>query len=246
MKLGNRVFTDKKEAGAAIVEMCKEIKYARDPTFIGEYAGFRMAVRFDSFYYKYVMKLEGRHSYDFEIGTDPLGNITRINHAVESIPKELAEMQTKLETLERQLETAKEEATKPFAKEAELAEKLERLSALNALLNMDEKGDDAVDLDDEPQQDTSGQDVQKQEIEQDEKEQPEEPAADAPKPYLVENARHNSVAEGNPQGYKMVATLADKPEGRMSLKEKLNNMKARVNAGERPSPKKDRGKEESL
>ena len=64
------------------------------------------------------------------------------------MPKELAEAQMKLENVERQLETAKAEVTKPFAQEAELAEKLERLSALNALLNMDEKGDDAIGMDD--------------------------------------------------------------------------------------------------
>jgi uncharacterized membrane-anchored protein YhcB (DUF1043 family) len=80
------------------------------------------------------------------------------------MPKQLAEAQTKLETVEHQLETAKAEVTKPFAQEAELAEKLDRLSALNALLNMDEKGNDAIDMDDDaPEQDTSGQDVQKPE-----------------------------------------------------------------------------------
>jgi uncharacterized membrane-anchored protein YhcB (DUF1043 family) len=81
------------------------------------------------------------------------------------MPKQLSEAQTKLETVERQLETAKAEVTKPFAQEAELAEKLERLSALNALLNMDEKGDDALGMDDAPEeknegQETSGHDVQ--------------------------------------------------------------------------------------
>ena len=33
--------------------------------------------------------------------------------------------------------------------EAELAEKLDRLSALNALLNMDEKGDNAIGMEDD-------------------------------------------------------------------------------------------------
>ena len=82
------------------------------------------------------------------------------------MPKQLSEAQTKLETVERQLETAKVEVEKPFAQEAELAEKLERLSALNALLNMDEKGDDALGMDDTPEeenegQETSGHNVQK-------------------------------------------------------------------------------------
>ncbi len=165
MKVGDKVYTDKKEAGAALVEMCKEMKTVNVPATVGEYAGFKMAVSFDSFNHKFVMNLKGQLSHNLEVGSDPLGNIARINHALESMPKQLSEAQTKLETVERQLETAKVEVTKPFVQEAELAEKLERLSALNALLNMDEKGDDALGMDDGPEeenggQETSGHDVQ--------------------------------------------------------------------------------------
>ena len=166
MKVGDKIYTDKKEAGTALVEMCKEMKTLNVPATVGEYAGFKMAVSFDSFNHKFVMNLKGQLSHNLEIGSDPLGNIARINHALESMPKQLAEAQTKLETVERQLETAKIEVTKPFAQEAELAEKLERLAALNALLNMDEKGDEALGMDDAPgeeneSQKTSGHDVQK-------------------------------------------------------------------------------------
>ena len=94
-------------------------------------------------------------------------NITRINHALESMTKELADARVKLENVERQLDTAKIEVTKPFAQEAELAEKPERLSALNALLNMDGKGGDAAsmedDVPDQAETDTFGHDVQKTE-----------------------------------------------------------------------------------
>lgn len=105
------------------------------------------------------MNLKGQLSHNLEVGSDPLGNISRINHALESMPKQLMEAQTKLETVEHQLETAKVEVTKPFAQEAELAEKLERLSALNALLNMDEKGNDGIDMDDEPEAPKSEKEV---------------------------------------------------------------------------------------
>ena len=151
MKVGDTLYTDKKEAGTALVEMCKEIKTVNAPAVIGEYAGFKMAVTFDAFNHKFVMNLKEQLSHNLEVGSDPLGNISRINHALESMPKQLMEAQTKLETVEHQLETAKVEVTKPFAQEAELAEKLERLSALNALLNMDEKGNDGIDMDDEPE-----------------------------------------------------------------------------------------------
>ena len=246
MKVGNKVYTDKKEAGAALVGMCKEMKSVNVPTVIGEYAGFKMALSFDAFYNRFVMNLKGQLSHNLEIGSDPFGNITRINHALESMPKQLAEIQTKLETVERQLETAKMEVTKPFAQEAELSEKLERLFALNALLNMDEKGGDAIGMEDEPEQDTSGQYASEPGIEQNGAEKPEEPVTDVSKPYPMENARHSCVAEGSPQGYKIAAAMADKPVARASVREKLRILKAQKDGAERPHSTKDRGKEESL
>ena len=259
MKVGDKVYTDKKEAGTALVEMCKEMKTVNVPATVGEYAGFKMAVSFDSFNHKFVMNLKGQLSHNLEIGSDPLGNIARINHALESMPKQLSEAQTKLQTVERQLETAKVEVTKPFAQEAELAEKLERLSALNALLNMDEKGDDALGMDDAPEeenegQETSGHDVQKlgkNDLKpwQEEKPETRESVADAPTPYPVENARHNyAVDNGNPQGLKLTAGMADKPVQRTSLKEKLEAFKVKAAGGdaEKAMPKKAKEKTETL
>ena len=230
MRVGNKVYTDKKEAGTALVEMCKEIKSVNAPAVIGEYAGFKMAVSFDSFNHKFVMNIKGQLSHNLEIGVDPLGNISRINHALEAMTKELAEASTKLENVERQLETAKVEVTKPFAQEAELSEKLDRLSALNALLNMDEKGDDGIGMED------------------DKSELGTEQVADTRKPYPIENTRHNyAVENGNPQGMRLTAAMADKPAQRVSLKEKLETMKVKA-AGNNieNSVQRDKGKEEYL
>ena len=230
MRVGNKVYTDKKEAGTALVEMCKEIKSVNAPAVIGEYAGFKMAVSFDSFNHKFVMNIKGQLSHNLEIGVDPLGNISRINHALEAMTKELAEASTKLENVERQLETAKVEVTKPFAQEAELSEKLDRLSALNALLNMDEKGDDGIGMED------------------DKSELGTEQVADTRKPYPIENPRHNyAVENGNPQGMRLTAAMADKPAQRVSLKEKLETMKVKA-AGNNieNSVQRDKGKEEYL
>ena len=230
MRVGNKVYTDKKEAGTALVEMCKEIKSVNAPAVIGEYAGFKMAVSFDSFNHKFVMNIKGQLSHNLEIGVDPLGNISRINHALEAMTKELAEASTKLENVERQLETAKVEVTKPFAQEAELSEKLDRLSALNALLNMDEKGDDGIGMED------------------DKSELGTEQVADTRKPYPIENTRHNyAVENGNPQGMRLTAAMADKPAQRVSLKEKLETMKVKA-AGNNieHSVQRDKGKEEYL
>ena len=159
MKVGDKPYTDKKEAGTALVEMCKEMKTVSVPATVGEYAGFKMAVSFDPFNHKFVLNLKGQLSHNLEIGSDPLGNIARISHALESMPKQLSEAQTKLENVERQLEIVKVEVTKPFAQETELAEKMERLSAFNALLNMDEKGDDAPGMDDVPEEENEGQET---------------------------------------------------------------------------------------
>ena len=223
MKVGDKLYTDKKEAGTALVEMCKEIKTVNAPAVIGEYAGFKMSVYFDAFNHKFVMNLKGQLSHNLEVGSDPLGNISRINHALESMPKQLMEAQTKLETVEHQLETAKVEVTKPFAQEAELAEKLERLSALNALLNMDEKGNDGIDMDDEPEAPKS------------EKEVADRPAKSIP---LAEK----TVGTGLDKG---IRQYADAPAERVFLKAKLEVMKAKV-AGEdteKPMPLKAKGKE---
>ena len=226
MKEGDKLYTDKKEAGTALVEMCKEIKTVNAPAVIGEYAGFKMAVSFDAFNQKFVMNLKGQLSHNLEVGSDPIGNIARINHALESMPKQLMEAQTKLETVEHQLETARVEVTKPFAQEAELAEKLERLSALNALLNMDEKGNDGIDMDDEPEAPKS------------EKEVADRPAKNTP---LAEK----TMGIGQD---KSIRQYADVPAERVSLKAKLEVMKAKV-AGrdtEKPMPQKVKGKEETL
>ncbi len=242
MKVGSKLYTNKKEAGTALVEMCKELKSAHVPVTVGEYAGFKMAVLFDSFNHKFMMNLKGQLSHNFEIGADPFGNISRINHALESMPKELDNAEVKLENVERQLETAKAEVTKPFAQEAELKEKLDRLSALNALLNMDENGNDAQignETSEQPKVDTLGYDDQ---------------TADQPKAEILEsddqrqeqakeNAGHNHVVENsNPHELKWVAETTEKP-AKTSLKEKLEAYKAQVAGMGNAGTNKAKGKE---
>ena len=140
MKIGERTYTDKKEAGTALIAFCRQVKTVNTSMPVGEYLGYQMSVNFDSFYQKFTLNLKGAMSHKVEIGTDELGNITRISNALEGMEKSLAKEKETLSNLENQLENAKAEVTKPFPKESELQEKTERLSALNALLNMDEKG----------------------------------------------------------------------------------------------------------
>ena len=140
MTIGGKAYTDRKEAGTALIAACAGLKAVKTTGQIGEFYGFQMSAEFDSFNQKYMVTLKRQCSYKVEIGKDALGNLQRISNALSGIEKKVAETQQKLETLQKQLETAKEEAAKPFEKEQELAEKSERLAELNVLLNMDEKG----------------------------------------------------------------------------------------------------------
>lgn len=138
-------YSDKKEAGTALIAICKEAKDIDTSVDVGEYLGFSLKVKFDAFYRKFVLNVKGDMSHPIEIGVDPFGNLTRINNALEAMPAELEEAQTKLSNVEHQLETAKIEVNKPFLQEAELSEKLERLAELDALLNMGEKEDSIIE-----------------------------------------------------------------------------------------------------
>ena len=138
-------YSDKKEAGTALIAICKEAKDIDTSVDVGEYLGFSLKVKFDAFYRKFVLNVKGDMSHPIEIGVDPFGNLTRINNALEAMPTELEEAQTKLANVEHQLETAKIEVNKPFLQEAELSEKLERLAELDALLNMGEKEDSIIE-----------------------------------------------------------------------------------------------------
>ena len=232
MQVGGKSYTDKKEAGTAIIAMCKEIKGINASADVGEYLGFKLNVTFDSFNNKFVMNVKGAMSHPMEVGSDPLGNITRINNVLEAMPSQLEEAQMKLSNVKHQLETAKAEVDKPFPQEAELAEKLERLAELNSLLNMDEKGDDAIGMDDEatepekPQEDVKKVDNR------------EEVVADMP-------IKQSNLEKAAPEGERR---LADRPTERTSLQERLAAMKARVSgtpAG-RDAMDKAKGKDQIL
>ena len=96
------------------------------------------------------LSIKGAWNYSMEVGKDPQGNILRVTNALAGIERALPQVERRLETLEQQLAQAKEEAKRPFAQEAELAEKSARLAELNALLNMDEKGsEDALGVDED-------------------------------------------------------------------------------------------------
>lgn len=140
----DRVYTDRKEAGSAILAACAAMKIAKTEGQIADLGGFAISSRFDAFAQTFKLTIKRQSSYTIELGSDPAGNIQRILNALASIEKTLPQVERRLETLQQQLTEAKEEVQRPFPQEAELNEKSARLAELNALLDMDEKGDDAA------------------------------------------------------------------------------------------------------
>ncbi len=136
MTVGNTVYHSRKEAGTALIEMCRQAK-EYEQTVIGEYMGFRMAVSQQYFSSKCLIELKISASHQSEASSDPFGIIQRMDNVLDAMPEDLEKMQRDLANVQQQLETARLEVAKPFEKEQELAEKSARLAELNFLLDMD-------------------------------------------------------------------------------------------------------------
>ena len=138
MTVRGDVLTDKENAGAALVDAFKEVK-GLDPVPVGSYRGFRMSLTLEDFGRDYVLTLKGQMTHRVTLGKDPRGNLTRIDNALNGMADRLATVQSKLESLYSQMETAKQELGKPFPREDELRVKSARLAELNIALNIDDK-----------------------------------------------------------------------------------------------------------
>lgn len=144
MIIENVTFDDKELAGKAIRTAAKKENRLGESVEIGTYQGFTMFVSYNHISNSYNLKLQNQRSYLIELGENGLGNIIRINNALDNIPKHIARAKQNLQTYESQLEDAKIEVMKEFPKEADLKEKTDRLSELNALLNMDQSNHEIV------------------------------------------------------------------------------------------------------
>lgn len=144
MKIKGVEYTDKEQAGKAILETCKT-KTNPDLEEIGEYRGFKLELGFNSLEKQFTMTMKNKYSYSIFLGSDIYGNITRINNALDGIKDKIPDQKLRLEDIEKQLETAKIEVQKPFPKELELKEKMKKLEELNILLKIDEKEKQVLD-----------------------------------------------------------------------------------------------------
>ena len=151
MTIKGVTYDEKKTAGERLVLACSELPNAEEKV-IGSYRGFELSLRFDTFCTEYQALLKGHRKYTVPLGTDPLGNIIRLDNSLNNFPERITAAENELTTLHQQQAAAQIEVEKPFPQEEELAEKSARLAELNAQLDVDEKSHDP-EQDEEEQED---------------------------------------------------------------------------------------------
>lgn len=155
MNIKGTDFTERKEAGEKIIEICKSMTNS-EPLEIGEYKGFKIILSFDTMDRKFYASMKNNLSYKTELGSDPSGNITRIDNVLNGIETRLSSVENNLEDTKKNYESAKKEIEKPFPQEEELKTKSKRLDELNIKLNLNNKDkeiiDDGNDISDDSQE----------------------------------------------------------------------------------------------
>ena len=141
-------YDEKADAGQVIIDVCKTLPDSNTYP-LGEYRGFKMEVHYEPFSHQHRVEIKGAISHQGVLGSDPLGNITRIDNVIDGLEKVLENEKAELYNTQKQLEIAKEQLRKPFSREDELKQKEARLSKLNALLNVDKKENEIVNDDNE-------------------------------------------------------------------------------------------------
>ena len=151
MTIKDVTYDEKKTAGERLVLARSELPNAEEKV-IGSYRGFELSLRFDTFRSEYQAILKGERRYPVALGTDPLGNIIRLDNSLNNFPERINSAENELATLHQQQAAAQIEVEKPFPQEEELTEKSARLAELNAQLDVDEKRHDP-EQDEEEQED---------------------------------------------------------------------------------------------
>ncbi|MDR1321589.1 MAG: helicase [Gracilibacteraceae bacterium] len=144
MTVKGALYPEKEAAAKALLDACKGVKGAYADVPVGEYMGFDLSMRYETIMQQFSLLIRGAMTYQIDLGTDGLGNITRINNALDKLPERLEGAESQLADINRQILAAKLELEKPFEQETELAEKEARLALLNADLNIE--GDGGFDV----------------------------------------------------------------------------------------------------
>ena len=138
MMIGRTTYTDKEQAGKALLLAVREVKSSYENRNIGSYKGFNLMASYNLYDNKFTLSISRESTCTIELSNSDTGNITRIDNALASLENGIENNKQMLDALNQQLATAKSEMGKPFPQEQELAEKMARLNELNVLLNMDD------------------------------------------------------------------------------------------------------------
>ena len=160
MQIEGKLYTDKKAAGSAILEVCKA-KTSPEPIPIGEYRGFKMELLFEVMTRTFQLTLQHDLKHRVTLGNDVFGNIQRIDNMLDSFADRKVESIGQLENVKTQLEYAKQEVDKPFIYEEELQTKSNRLEELNIMLNMDKNEPEIVDSEPDEENNRSNRDYER-------------------------------------------------------------------------------------
>ena len=134
IQIGNQTFTDKKDAGAALVAAAQAKAMEGEYTDIGKFAGLTLRVVNTKEGVK--GQISGAGNYEFK--TYPLNPTYGINHlvaVVEGIDERLAHWNKNLSEAKADLETQKQLAAEPFAQAEKLKEKRTRYNEVMDILN---------------------------------------------------------------------------------------------------------------
>ena len=157
MEIKGHLFKEKAEAGQCLIDICRS-SASEEPVFVANYRGFKIAAFYNCFEKTVQMKLVGKTSRVIELGHDPNGNITKIDNAIDKLPERLAAAEAALEDMQNQYNTAKTEAKKPFPREDELTNKLNRLNEINHILGLDKQAAPTTAADKAPDYEISVED----------------------------------------------------------------------------------------
>ena len=133
MVIKGMTYDEKKTAGERLILACMELPNTEEQV-VGSYRGFELSLRFDTFHNEHQALLKGTLKYPVPLGSDPHGNIVRLDNALSNFADRSTAAENELDTLRQQQAAAQVEVAKPFPQEEELAQKSARLAELNAFI----------------------------------------------------------------------------------------------------------------
>ncbi|MBO5005661.1 MAG: hypothetical protein J6D03_10680 [Clostridia bacterium] len=147
MELNSKVFKDQKEAGEEIIKSVNK-NIEKDVLYeIGKYRGFTLYL--SNKFNDTEIHFAKNSKYSVRLAQIPSLNIQRLDEELNNFENEIEESEQRIKGYKREMEQCKLELEKPFANENELKQLLQRQSELNNKLNIDNKKDEQILIEDE-------------------------------------------------------------------------------------------------